>query len=96
LEEGETIQAELARGRHETDEMLEQLATIVAAINGIANQTNFLALNATIEAARAGDTGRGFAIVASEVKKLAAHTRQATIQAAAMMEKRAGERRLAA
>lgn len=52
----------------------DQIAPLLAMINGIATQTNLLALNATIEAARAGDQGRGFAVVASEVKILAIQT----------------------
>ncbi|HLI99251.1 MAG TPA: methyl-accepting chemotaxis protein, partial [Bradyrhizobium sp.] len=57
---------------------LTQVAKVSGSIEAIARQTNLLALNATIEAARAGAAGKGFAIVASEVKSLAEATRQAT------------------
>jgi methyl-accepting chemotaxis protein len=77
-QEAEKRSHETSRTVNALSEAAQRIGHVVTLIQTIAEQTNLLALNATIEAARAGEAGRGFAVVASEVKSLAGQTAKAT------------------
>jgi len=86
MEEGQASAARMTEAVTGMQQTTEQSAVIIRTIDEIAFQTNLLALNAAVEAARAGDVGRGFSVVAEEVRNLARRSAEAARQTSALLE----------